>query len=163
MILFAVGGEGHSAVEEHFEVGPHLIDGLCAAAFEHFHQHGHHPRGHACDGSHVFVEGFFGDEFAFAVEIFEQGRRLRGHAEETHEGRGVFVENRAQITHARGGRVVVGLVTAAENERAAGEQSAVGAVAQIEGHGVAATGVVEVLQTAVAHGDELALVVRRAR
>ena len=83
MILFAVGGESHSAVEEHFEVGPHLIDGLCTGALEHFHQHGHHPRGHACDGSHIFVKGFFGDEFALRSKssskavLFEGTRKRR--------------------------------------------------------------------------------------
>ena len=71
VVLFAIGGEGHAAVEENFEVGPHLIERFCACTFEHFHDHRHHPRRNPRNRSHVFVEGFFGNELTFAVEIFE--------------------------------------------------------------------------------------------
>ena len=45
-VLFTIGRERHTSVEEHFKVGPHLIQSLLARNFKHTMNHSHHPRRH---------------------------------------------------------------------------------------------------------------------
>ena len=42
-VLFTIGRERHTSVEEHFKVGPHLIQSLLARNFKHTMNHSHHP------------------------------------------------------------------------------------------------------------------------
>ena len=43
LILRAVGREGDTSVEEHFQVGPYVVDVLLARNLEYAHQHAEHP------------------------------------------------------------------------------------------------------------------------
>ena len=43
LVLRAVGRERDAAVEEHLQVGPHLVEALLARQLEHAHQHAEHP------------------------------------------------------------------------------------------------------------------------
>ena len=42
-VLLTIGRESHAAVEEHFQIGPHLVDGTLASDFQRAVEHRHHP------------------------------------------------------------------------------------------------------------------------
>ena len=104
-----------------------------------------------------------GDAVALHLKVGEQGGLFLGHSHQIGQGVDVFDENGAQVAHYAVAQVVVGRMAAAEDESLAVEHPALGVVFQIEGHGIRASFIVEVLQSVVAHGDELALVVGCAR
>ena len=159
-VLFAVGGESYASVEEHFEIGPHLGEVFGTRNLHQTHQHCHHPRGYTSNGGDVGAEGFLCDEVALLLKIFQKCYAFGGYTKQAHERRSVFVENSTQISHARSGGVVVGLVTTAKNEGFSREESAFGIVVQIECHRISTTGIMDLLESLLADGDKLALVVR---
>ena len=163
LVLLAVGREGHSAVEKHFDVGPHLFKVLLARQFHDPCQHGEHPRGHSAQVGDVLVERLAGYAVALHLEVVEQRGLLLGHSHEVYQGVDVLYEDGAQVAHEAAGDVVVGRVAAAEDEPLAVEHSAFGVVAEVQGHRVAAALVVGVLQPFAAYGYELALVVGGTR
>ena len=149
LILRAVGREGDSPVEEHLQVGPHLVDGLLARGLEHFHQHGQHPRRYARDVGHVLSRALGRNALPLELEVGEQRRLLLRHANEVGQRVDVLDEDGAEVAHERALDVVVGAVAASEYERAPVEESALGVVAQVEGHGVESTPIVYVVQSVV--------------
>ena len=157
-----VGREGHSTVEEHLKVGPHLVDGAFAGYFQHAGEHGEHPGGHSGEVGDVLADGLAGDAVALHLEVGEQGGFFLGHPEQVGQRVDVLDEDGAEVTHQTVAGLVVGSVAAAEDQRLTVKDTALGVVAQIDGHGVEAAGVMDVLQSFAAHRDELALVVGRA-
>ena len=162
VVLLAVGGKGHAAVEEDFEVGPDFVQVALARNFQHAVDDGHHPRGHAAQVGHVLAEGNFGDAVALFLEVGEQGNLLGRCAHQVDQRIDVLDEDGRQVAHERVWQVVVGRMTAAQYQGAAVKEAAVGVVAQVEGHCVSAAGIVGVAQSVGADRYELALVVGRA-
>ncbi len=162
-VLLAVRRESHAAVEEHLQVGPHLLEMRLARYLHYPCQHGEHPRGHSADVRHVFPYRLPRYALALFLEVGEQGGGFLGHSHEVCQRVDVLDENCAEVAHERPRHVVVRRVASAQDEAFAVEDAALGVVAQIENHGVGPSGIVYVLEAVPAHGDELALVVGRAR
>ena len=150
-------------MEENFEVGPDLIKRGSACEFHDPCEDGHHPRGDTADVRHVLVHGYARYLVALLLEIGEQGHALGRCADDIDEGVDIFDEDGGEVAHEGVLLVVVGRMATAEDECAAVEEAAVGIVAQIEGHGIGATGIVCILQSLCRDGDELALVVGCSR
>ena len=55
LVLFPIGSESNTAVEEYFQVGPYLLQMLLAREFHHAHQNRQHPRRYTREVGHVFV------------------------------------------------------------------------------------------------------------
>ena len=101
---------------------------------------------------------------ALELKVGEQRRTLLGHAEE-HIDQGVDVldEDCREVTHQRAFHIIVRRMAAAEDERLAVEEAAVGVVAQIESHHVGSAFIVDIMKAGAGHRNELRLVIRRAR
>ena len=163
LVLLAVGREGHAAMEEHFEVGPDLVQRGGSCEFHHPRKDGHHPRGDTADIRHVLVHGDACNLVALLLEIGKQGHALGRCAHDIDEGIDIFDEDGREVAHEGVLLVVVGRMATAEDECAAVKETAIWIVAQIEGHGIGATGIVCILQSLCRDGDELALVVGCSR
>jgi len=105
LILLPVWREGHSAVEEHLQVGPHLVDAVRALDLEHAVQHAQHPAGHTADVRDVHVHGGAGYQVALLLEVAQQGYLLLGHAGQVDGTWHILDEYGAQVAHERLGCV----------------------------------------------------------
>ena len=97
------------------------------------------------------------------LEVAHQCRLLGGHADEVDQRVDVLYQYGRKVAHQAVWVVQPRAVAAAQYEALAAEEAALGVLAQVDGHGVASTPVVGVVQRLVADGQELALVVRGAR
>ena len=68
-VTLAIGGESHTAVKEHLEVGPNFVYVALARDFEHTVKHRKHPRRHTAYVAYVLVNGFAGYEVALGHEV----------------------------------------------------------------------------------------------
>ena len=159
LILFAIGCEGNTAVEEHFQIGPHIFYMLFSGDLQHAYEHAEHPRWHTRDVGHIAFQTFVGNAVALDFKVGKQGRLLLGYAEEVGNRVDVLDEDGAEVTHERAFHVVVGRVTATEDERLAVKKPAAGVVAKIDGDHVRTTFIVDVVQSVGRNRDELRLVV----
>ena len=162
-ILLPVWREGHAAMEEYLQVGPHLVEVFLARQLHDTGEHGEHPRRNTAEVGHVLVERLLCDALAFLLEIAEQSRGLLRHAHQIGQGIDVFYEDGTEVSDERMRQCVVGSMAASEYERTAVEEPALGIVAQIKRHHIGAAGVMNMPQTVAAHGNKLRLVVGRSR
>ena len=162
LVLLAVGREGHTAVEEDLQVGPYVFEVLLAAKLHHAVQDGEHPRGHAAQVRHVLPNGFASDAVALDFEVAEQGCGFLRHTYHVDQRIDVLDEDGTEVAHQTARQVIVGGMTAAQDECLAIEDATLGVVAQVPDHSILATGIMCVVQAVDRDGDELALVVRRA-
>ena len=162
LVLLPIGREGHTAMKEHLNVGPHFFQMGLARQLHHAVQHGEHPRRHAAQVGHVLRHGLTGYAVTLDLKVGEQCRLLRRNAYQVDHRVDVLNEDGAQVTHQRTGQVVVGGMAAAQNQSAPIEHPTLGIVAQVEGHHVGASPVVNALQALGRYGNELRLVVGRS-
>ena len=85
LILLAIGRKGYTTMEEHLDIGPHLLQVLLASHLHHTGQHGEHPRGHTRDICHVLIHRLTGYPFALYLEVGKQGRLLLRHTNKIHQ------------------------------------------------------------------------------
>ena len=131
-----------------------------------FHNSGknrQHPRRHTRQVGYVFVERLPGYAFALHLEVAQQCRTFLRHSYEIHQRVDIFYEYGTEVAHQTVAHVVVGCMTAAENQSLAVKHAALGIVFQVQGHAVHPAGIVQVMQTGRTHRYELALVVGGAR
>ena len=155
LVLLAVGSKGHASVEEHFEVGPHLFQMLLSRELHDPLQDGEHPRWHSRQVGDVLRHGLACYAVALDFEVAQQSRLLAGCAHDVHQRVDVLDENGTQVAHQRSRQVVVRCVATAEDESLTVEESATGIVAQVDGHGVGSSTVVNALQSFRRDGYEL--------
>ena len=161
LVLLAVGREGHTAVEEHLDVGPHLLQVRLARHLHHTGEHGEHPRGHARDVRHILRHRLTGYPLALHLEVGEQRRLLLRHTHQVHQRVDVLDEDRREVAHQRVPQIIVRRVAAAKYQAPAVEHPRLRIVTQVERHRVEAACIVDILQTLATDGDELRLVVGR--
>ena len=162
-VLFAVGREGHAAVEEDFQIGPHFLQALLAGLLQNVLDEYQHPRRHARQVGDVGMDGFSGNGFHFRLEVFHQCRLFARHTDVVDQRIEVFHQDGREVAHEAVVRVQVGSVASAQNQSLTREESAFGVLTQVEGYGILTAAVVRVVQRFLADGQELALVVRRTR
>ena len=163
LVLFAVGCEGYTAVEEDFQIGPHFLQALLAGLLQDVLDEHQHPRRYARQVGDVGMDGFAGNGFHLRFEVLHQSRLLARHADEVDQRVEVFHQDGRQVAYQAVVRVQVGSVASAQNQSLAREEAAFGVLPQVEGYGVLTAAVVRVVQRFLADGQELALVVRRTR
>ena len=146
-------------MEEHFQVGPYIVDVLLARNLKHTHQHAEHPRRDAGEIGDVLLEAFVRYAVALHLEVGEQGCLLLRHTDKIDERTDVLDEDGTKVADERLRHVVVGRVRSAQYQSLSVEHSALGIVLQVERHDIRAALVVYVLQTLLRHGNELTLVV----
>ena len=160
LVLVTVGREGDATVEEHFQIWPHLVEGLGPRQLQHSHENAHHPRRHAAEVGDILMQCLAGNLLALLFEVAHQGRLFRRHALQVGYRGDVLDENSTQVAHQRVCNIIVWLVATAENQCLAIEHAALRIVLKIVCHSILASAVVDVLQTFTRHGDELRFVVR---
>ena len=158
-VLLAIGSECHTAMEEHLQVGPHLGQVVLASNLQHTVHHGEHPRGHTAEVGNVLLNSLVGNAVALQFEIRQQCSFLLGHTHQVHQRVDVLNKYGTEVAHQRLPDIVIGCMAATQYQCLAIEDTALGIIAQIPCHGIPATGIVGILETVLADGDELALVV----
>ena len=163
LVLFAIGCEGHSAVEEHFQVGPHFFQRLPSRFIQDMLDEHQHPRRHAGQVGHVRADGLSRNSLHLRLEFAHQGRLFARHADEVDQRGDVFYEDGAEVAHQAMVGVQVGGMAAAQYQPFSGEETAFGILTQVDGHGILSAPVVRIFEGFPADGDKLALVVGGAR
>ena len=163
LVLLVIGCERHAPVEEHFQVGPYLVERLLAADLQDTGQHTEHPRRYTAQVGHVLLPGLVGNALALQLKVVQQRCLLLRHAYQVGQRVDILDEDSAQVAHQTALHIVVRRVASAQDERAPVEQAALRVVAQIEGYAVETASIVDMLQTLVRYRDKLRLVVGRSR
>ena len=69
LILFSVRREGHTAVEEHLNIRPYLLQMRLACHLHHTGQHREHPRGYTRNIRHVLRHRLSGNLLTLDLKI----------------------------------------------------------------------------------------------
>ena len=154
-VLLTVRRESHTAVEEHLDVGPHLLQVLLARHLHHTGEYGEHPGGDAREVGDVLVHRLTGNALTLQFEVGEQGRLLLRHPHEVDQRVDVLDEDGREVAHERIAYIVVGCMAAAEDQSLAIEHPRLGIVPQVEDHGIAAAGIMDLMESLTTDGDEL--------
>ena len=145
LVLRAIGCKSDAPVKKHFQIGPHFFQMLLARKFHHAYQNTEHPARNARDIRDIFVQTFVGYAVAFQFEIAQQCRLFLRHPHEIGQGVDILYQDGTEVAHQRTYPIVVGSVAAAEDKAAPIEEFACGMVAQIEGHGVETTSIMNMM------------------
>ncbi len=109
------------------------------------------------------MERLLGYAVTLQFKVAQKSCRLLRHSEEVGQGIDVLYQDGTQITYQRSRKVVVGRVTATEDETLAVEEAALGMIAKIESHYIESSLIMNTMKTIAAHGNELRLVVGGTR
>ena len=150
-------------MEEDLQPRPHLLQILLSRQLHDPCQYGEHPRGHAADVGDVLMQCLLCDAFALHLKVRYERRLLFRHPHQIGQRVDILNQYGTEVAHQRVGQVIVRRVAAAQNQRLSVEESALGVVVQIIGHGILSPSVVYILQSVIADGNKLALVVGRTR
>ena len=115
LVLLAVGGERHAAVEEDFQVGPYLLQTLLARLLQEVPDEHQHPRRHAGEVGDIGMKGFAGDGFYLWLEVLHQGGLLARHTDEVHQRVDVLYQNGREVAHQAVVGIQVGRMAASQD------------------------------------------------
>ena len=106
------------------------------------------------------MERLAGNAIALLFKIGQQRGMLIGYAEQINQGIDVFNQDGTEITYDGVRRIIIGRVTASENQSPPREEVARRMIMEIQDNGIATAGIVRIVQTGFGHGDKLTFVVR---
>ena len=147
-------------MEEYLKIWPNLFQMRLAGQFHHAVEYRKHPRRYTADVGDVFRHGLAGYAVSLLLEVRQQGCLLLGYADKVYQRIDVLNQNGTQVAYQRTRQIVVRGMAATQDEATSVEHAALGIVSQVDGYRVIAPGIVDLLQTFIADGNELRLVVR---
>ena len=109
------------------------------------------------------MHGLLGNALTLYFEIRKQGRLLARYADQIHQRIDVLNENRTKITYQRVLQIIVGGMTATQDQTLAIEHPRLGIVPKIDSYRVATSRIVDLMKTLLTDRDELRLIVCRTR
>ena len=155
LVLFPVRREGHTPMEEHLDIGPHLFQMGLTCEVHHTSQHREHPGRYAREVGDILVHRLLGNALTLHLEVGQQGYLLAGHPNQIHQRIDVLDEDGTQVAYQRILQVVVGGMTASEDQTLAVEHPRLGIIPEIDSYGVAPSGIVDLMESFLTHRNEL--------
>ena len=161
-VTVAIGFEADAAVEEDFEVGPYVGEGVCAGVANDGFDQNEHPGRYAGNTSHVGFASALDDGADLRLPLVHEDDAARGYADQIDEWIEVLEQYGGEVAAVSASVEGRGAVAAAEDESFLVEESRAGVVAQVEGDGVESAGVVCPAENVGGDGNVFAACVGRA-
>ena len=149
-------------MEEDFEVGPYVGEGVCAGVANDGFDQNEHPGRYAGNTSHVGFASALDDGADLRLPLVHEDDAARGYADQIDEWIEVLEQYGGEVAAVSASVEGRGAVAAAEDESFLVEESRAGVVAQVEGDGVESAGVVCPAENVGGDGNVFAACVGRA-